>query len=173
MAAHEAERVQAVIARASDFYGPGVLNVGLGEIALAPTMDGKTANAVGNLDMPHTYTYIDDFAKAVVTLGTREEALGKVWLTPNAEALSTRQMLELIYAETGHEPKYRAAPGWMLTAMGWFNPMMRELKEMVYQFEIPYIVDHSEYDRVFGDVVPTPQPEGVARTVAWYRSYMG
>ena len=171
LGAHEQGRVQCVIARASDFYGPGVVNAGLGEIALAPALEGKTANAVGNLDMPHTYTYIDDFAKAVVTLGTRDEALGRVWLTPNAEALTTRQMLEMIYVEMGHKPKYRAAPGWMLTAMGWFNPMIRELKEMVYQFEIPFIVDHSEYDRVFGDVTPTPQRDGIAKTVSWYRDY--
>jgi nucleoside-diphosphate-sugar epimerase len=172
MGAHEQGRVQAVIARASDFYGPGVLNAGLGEIALAPALKGKTANAVGNLDMPHTYTYIDDFAKALVTLGTRNEALGQVWLTPNAEALSTRQMLEMIFEEAGHKPKYRSAPGWMLTVMGWFNPMIREVKEMVYEFEMPFLVDHGEYDRVFGDVTPTPQPEAVARTVAWYRDYV-
>jgi nucleoside-diphosphate-sugar epimerase len=172
MEAHEKGQVQAVIARASDFYGPGVLNAGLGEMVLAPALEGKTANAVGNLDMPHTYTYIDDFAKAVVTLGTRNEALGKVWFTPNAEALSTRQMLEMIFQEAGHEPKYRSAPDWMLTAMGWFNPMIREVKEMVYEFEMPFIVDHSEYDRVFGDVTPTPQRDGIAQTVSWYRRYV-
>ena len=169
MKAHEEGRIQATIARGSDFYGPGVLNAGLGEIALAPALEGKTANAVGNLDMPHTYTYIDDFAKAVVTLGTRDEALGKVWHTPNAEAQSTGKMLDMIFEEAGQTPNYRSAPGWLLTVMGWFNPMIRELKEMVYQFEIPFIVDHSQYDHVFGDVTPTPLREGVTQTVVWYR----
>ncbi len=169
LGAHDKGRVQAVIARGSDFYGPGVLNAGLGEMVLAPALVGKTANAVGDLDMPHTYTYIDDFARAVVTLATRDEALGKVWHTPNAEALSTRQMLEMIYNEAGQSPNYRSAPGILLTAMGLFNPMIRELKEMVYQFEMPFVVDNSEYDRVFGDVMPTPQHEAVKQTVAWYK----
>lgn len=169
LAADEQGRVQAVIARGSDFYGPGVFNAGLGEIVLAPALLGKTANAVGDLDMPHTYTYIDDFAKAVVTLGTRDEALGKVWHTPNAEAQSTRQMLEMIFEEAGQTPNYRTAPGYILTGMGIFNPVIRELKEMVYQFEIPFIVDSSRYDRTFGDVTPTPQHEGIVQTVAWYK----
>jgi len=168
--AHEQGRVQAVIARGSDFYGPGVLNAGLGEMVLAPALLGKTANAVGDLDMPHTYTYIDDFARGVATLGTRDEALGQVWHTPNAEALSTRQMLNMVYSEAGQSPNYRSAPGLLLTGMGLFNPMIRELKEMIYQFEIPFIVDNSNYDRVFGDVTPTPQREAVKQTVVWYRS---
>lgn len=169
LAAHEKGQVQGVIARGSDFYGPGVLNAGLGEMVLAPALAGKTANAVGNLDMPHTFTYIDDFAKAVVTLGTRDDALGKVWHTPNAPAPTSRQMLELIYEEAGQTPNYRSAPGLLLSIMGLFNPVIRELKEMLYQFEIPFIVDHGEYDRVFGDVMPTPPAEGVRQTVAWYR----
>jgi hypothetical protein len=45
---------------------------------------------------------------------------------------------------------------------------MRELKEMVYQFEIPFLIDHSEYDRVFADVTPPPPAEGIAQTVGWY-----
>ena len=169
LAADEQGRVRAVIARGSDFYGPGVFNAGLGELVLAPALLGKTANAFGDLDMPHTYTYIDDFAKAVVTLGTQDEALGKVWHTPNAEAQSTRQMLEMIFEEAGQKANYRSAPGYILTGMGIFNPVIRELKEMVYQFEIPFIVDSSKYDRTFGDVTPTPQREGVAQTVAWYK----
>lgn len=169
MDAHETGHLQAVIARGSDFYGPGVINAGLGEIALAPALQGKTANAIGNLDMPHTYTYIDDFAKAVVTLGTREEASGKVWHTPNAQAPTTRQMLEMMYQAAGHTPKYRSASSLMLTTMGLFNPMIRELKEMVCQFEIPFIVDSSAYDKLFSDVKPTPSRVGIEQTVAWYQ----
>ena len=56
--------------------------------------------------------------------------------------------------------------------LGLFNPMIRELKEMIYQFEIPFIVDDSEYKRVFGDVTATPSSEGVKQTVAWYREYV-
>jgi nucleoside-diphosphate-sugar epimerase len=123
--------------------------------------------------MPHTYTYTKDFAKGLVTLGTREEALGQVWHTPNAETLTTRELLNMIYKEAGQPPKFRAAPKFILTLMGLFNPVMREVKEMIYQFEMPFIVDHSEYDRVFGDFTPTPHEEAIRETMAWFRERMG
>ena len=35
--------------------------------------------------------------------------------------------------------------------------MIRELKEVVYQFEISFIMDSSKYDLPFGNVTPTLQ----------------
>ena len=169
MEAHRSGKVRATIGRASDFYGPGVTNAGMGEMVFGPAMAGKTANVLGNVDMPHTYTYINDFAKGLVTLGEQEEAMGKIWHTPNAAAITSRELLNMIYAEAGHPPKFRPAPGFFLTLMGLFDPVIREVKEMVYQFEMPFEVDHSDYERVFADVTPTTYQEGVRETMTWFR----
>jgi nucleoside-diphosphate-sugar epimerase len=169
LAAHQSGQVQATIGRGSDFYGPGVTNALLGEQVFPTALVGKASQTVGNLDMPHTYTYIEDFAKGIATLGEREEALGRAWHIPNAETLTTRQMLALIYEEAGQPLKIQAAPKFLLTLMGLFDPMVRELKEMLYQFEAPFAVDHSDYARAFGDFPPTPHREAIQATLAWYR----
>jgi nucleoside-diphosphate-sugar epimerase len=49
--------------------------------------------------MPHTYTYIGDFARAMIILGEREEGLGQVWHVPNAPTISTREILNLLFAQ--------------------------------------------------------------------------
>jgi nucleoside-diphosphate-sugar epimerase len=167
MDAHRSGRILATIGRASDFFGPGVLNSMMGEVVFQALVEGKTLNLIGKLDVPHTYTFIEDFAKGLVTLGEREEALGEIWHIPSAETLTTRQFLDLIFAEARYTPKLRIASPLMLNFLGLFSKMMCELKEISYEFEQPFIVDHQKYGRVFGSD-PTPHREAIRRTIAWF-----
>jgi nucleoside-diphosphate-sugar epimerase len=41
--------------------------------------------------------------------------------------------------------------------------------EMLYEFEEPFIVDHTAFAEAFGDHA-TPLDEAVRETVRWYRS---
>ncbi|HQX76303.1 MAG TPA: NAD-dependent epimerase/dehydratase family protein, partial [Thermoflexales bacterium] len=79
-AAHKAGKVRAASARGSDFFGPDD-SVSSGML-YKPALQGKTVNAMGRLDMPHTFTYAPDFGKTLAILGTRDEALGKAWHVP-------------------------------------------------------------------------------------------
>jgi nucleoside-diphosphate-sugar epimerase len=167
MDAHRSGRIQATIGRASDFFGPGVLNSMMGEVVFQALVEGKTLNLIGKLDVPHTYTFIEDFAKGLVTLGEREEALGEIWHIPSAETLTTRQFLDLIFAEARYTPQLRIASPLMLNFLGLFSKMMCELKEISYEFEQPFIVDHQKYERVFGSD-PTPHREAIRRTISWF-----
>ena len=46
---------------------------------------------LGDPDVPHTVTYIEDFGRALAgALGERDEALGEVWHVPNAEPVTMR-----------------------------------------------------------------------------------
>jgi hypothetical protein len=93
--------------------------------------------------------------------------LGEIWHIPSAETLTTRQFLNLIFAEAQHTPKLRIASPLMLNFLGLFSKMMSELKEISYEFEQPFIVDHQKYERVFGSD-PTPHHEAIRRTIAWF-----
>jgi hypothetical protein len=60
------------------------------------------------------------------------------------------------------------APKPLLWALGLFNPALRETIEMLYEFEEPFVVDHSTFARAFGDHA-TPLGEAIGSTVRWYR----
>ena len=60
-------------------------------------------------------------------------------------------------------------PGLMISAAGLFNANMREVKEMLYQWNRPFRVDSSKFEARFWDD-PTPLEEGIAATADWYRS---
>ncbi len=168
MAAHRAGKVRAAAGRGSDFFGAHVLESALGSRVFAPALEGKSAAGLGNLDLPHTYTFVDDFGEALVVLGEREEALGQAWHVPNAPTLTTRQVITMIFEEAGRPPRMSGMGRLMLWLGGLFIPEAREMVEMAYEFDRPFVVDSSRYVRAFGDHA-TPLREAIRRTVAWYR----
>ncbi len=171
LAAHREGRISATVGQASDIYGPNVRH-GIGrDQVFDRLMAGKPANVLGDPDTVHTYTYADDCARALITLGHREQALGQTWHLPSAEPITTRELLTMICDELGVAPRIRAANGLPLTVMALFSKTMRNLKrEKVYQFTTPWLVDHRRYERAFGvDVIP--HAEAVKLTVAWFKAH--
>jgi len=167
--AHRAGKVRVAMARGSDFFGPWALGSALGERIFGPALKGKSASAAGNLDLPHTYTFIDDFGEAMAVLGEREESLGQAWHVPNAPTLTTRQVITMIFHEAGGPPKMSGMGRLGFRLAGLFIPEAREMVEMAYEFEKPFVVDSGKYASAFGDHF-TPLPEALRRTVTWYRS---
>ena len=158
-----------MIGRASDFYGPGVTTSAMGDRVFRAALKGSSSDLLGDIDTPHTYTFIDDFARDLIMLGERDEALGEVWHTHSAPASSTRQFVQKVIEITKTEPKVRVAPKLLVLVMGLFDPMMREIGEVLYQFEGSFILDHSKFESAFGSDV-TPLDAGIPQTVAWFRA---
>ncbi len=172
LTAAQAGRVRVAIGRASDFFGPGVTETTLGERVFANALAGKRADFLGNPDLPHTYSYVPDVAVGLATLGTDERAVGGVWHLPGPETVTTRHVLELLGGEVGHPVGVRSVPKPVLRALGLFNPTIRALAEMAYEFDEPFVLDTSKYEATFG-TAGTPLAAAIAATVAWYRSRAG
>jgi nucleoside-diphosphate-sugar epimerase len=168
LAAHKDGKVKIAIGRASDFYGPRVMVSILGERVFKPALEGKTIRMLGNIDVPHSYIYIKDFAKGLVTLGMEPNALGEVWHIPAAEALTTRELLHLIFNETKKTPKAQTTSPFITNLLSRFNPIIKELKEVMPTYEKSYLVDHSKFQNVFG-FEATPHKEAIKETVNWYK----
>ncbi|MFN2104132.1 MAG: NAD-dependent epimerase/dehydratase family protein [Candidatus Promineifilaceae bacterium] len=166
--AHAQGRLQVVIGRAADFYGPRVTDSLVGEMLFGAALSGDTGMLVGNIDLPHTLTYIGDFARELVTLSRHDEAFGRAWHVPSAETITPRRFKEIIEAEIGRPVKVRVVGKTMMRLAGLFNPIARETAEIMYEFDEPFIIDHSRYVAAFGNGV-TLHEEAVRETVAWYR----
>jgi nucleoside-diphosphate-sugar epimerase len=169
LAAAQAGQARVAIGRASDFFGAGVTESALGARVFANALSGKRADFIGNPDLPHTYSYVPDIAAGLVTLGTDERAVGQVWHLPGPETVTTREVLDLIAAEVGHPLGVRNVPKLALRALGVVKPLMRELAEMSYEFEEPFVLDTTKFQSTFGTVA-TPLATAIADTVGWYRT---
>jgi nucleoside-diphosphate-sugar epimerase len=170
LAAHQAGRVRASEARASDYFGPGFTDTAsMGTRTVPLVLNGRTVRVIGDPDMPHTWTYVDDVAQTLVTLGTDERAWGTVWHVPSGPPRSQRDMIAALADAAGvATPKVAAIPNWTMRAIGVVSPVVRELGEVRYQFTAPFVMDSSAFTSTFG-LTATPLDQAAAATVAWWK----
>lgn len=166
---HDEGELAVTTARASDYFGPrGTTQSPFGDRVVGAALAGKPARVIGNPDLPHSYTFTTDAARTLAALGTLDDVLGEVFLVPNAPALTTRQIIDLIADELGSPIKVSVAPRLLLRAMGLFDKTVREVDEMLYEFTQPFVVDGAKAQTRLG-IAPTPMPDAIAATVAWFR----
>lgn len=169
LSAHAKGELQVTIGRASDFFGPNVGGSTVGDALFADVIDGKTPRWIGDLDVPHTLSYIDDVARALVTLGTSPAASGEVWHLPAAPAVTGREFLTLACTVAGRPVSVGVHGRAAMTVAGWFSALVSEVRKELYQFEHPWILDAGKFQRAFGPFEPTAMDEALRRTIAWYR----
>lgn len=166
---HDDGELAVTTARASDYFGPrGATQSPFGDLVIGAALAGKPARVIGNPDLPHSYTYTADAAQTLAALGTRDEVIGEVFHVPNAPALTTRQIIDLIADELGSPIKVSVAPRLLLRAMGLFNRTVHEVDEMLYEFTQPFVVDGAKAQSRLG-IAPTPVADAITATVAWFR----
>lgn len=164
--AHAANTVSVV---AGDFFGPRVKMAHGGERMVLPVLEGKPLQVIGSAGLPHSFTYVPDLAAAMIAAADDPELWNRVLHAPTGPAVTLRELAAAFAEAAGVKaPKVSAIPGWVLRAAGLFSPDMRELAEMLYQFEQPFVMDSSESQELLG-LEPTPLPEAAAATVAWWR----
>jgi nucleoside-diphosphate-sugar epimerase len=168
--AHEEGRLTVSLGRAADFFGPRVFNSSLGGTVFPPALTGGTVLALGDIDLPHSYSYIHDVARGLALLGARPEQAGRVWHLPTAPALTTRQVHTLIGEITGTAPEVGVVDS--PRPWGPFDEaFMAEYEELFYQYLEPQIMDSSAFEAAFG-TRPTPLPEALRTTVDWFRTIL-
>jgi nucleoside-diphosphate-sugar epimerase len=161
---HAEGKVEAVLVRASDFFGPYVENALISRSTLLAMKAGKRFPTIGNLDAKHTFSYMPDVAAALEICGENPLAIGKVWHVPSLPAISVRGFLKNFGNEFGVTPKPMNANRFMLNILGVFNPMMKSLKETLYQWESDYVMDSTQFQTTFG-LQPTPMKLAVQETI--------
>jgi len=171
-AAHQAGKVKVAIGRGSDFFGPwGLEQSPMGSRAFYPILKGKSAQQIGLVDIPHTHTFLKDFGRALVILGERSEADGQAWHVPNdIPCITQRDMLQMFAEEAGVPAKISSMSKLTMKMVGMFIPEVKEMVEMLYEFDQPFIVDSSKFERTFG-MQATPMCDAIQETGAWFKSH--
>lgn len=163
-------RLQALIARSADFYGPGTENNFVTQMVLKNLASGKKPMWFVGPDIKHSFTYTPDAGKATALLGNTPDAYGQVWHLPtDHRPVTGKQFVSMIGSEFGTgKVQLSILPKWMLRPLGLFIPIMKEMPEMMYQYERDYFFDSSKFTDRFG-IKPSPYEEGVRETVRAYR----
>jgi nucleoside-diphosphate-sugar epimerase len=171
--AHRRGDVVATSGRASDFYGPGGTLTGLGDFFWPRVLAAKTAYLPYPLDAIHTYHYIPDVAAGLAALGCAEpDAYGHPWMLPCAPAGTMRNLVARLAGKLGREIKVAQVPRWILKMTAIVMPLMRELEEMLYQWEEPLVVDDRRFRQRF-QMNPEDVDQAATDTVEWALQHYG
>ena len=165
----KAGNLNALIARAADFYGPsartGVANI----LVFDKLAKGAKASVLVKDTTRHSYTFTPDIGKSLVLLAGSEKAWSQTWHLPTASNPPTgKEFVEMVAREFGVQPKYSILTKWMTRLAGKFDATIREVSEMLYQNEIEYVFDSTKFLKAF-EFEPTSYPQGIKLTVAAYR----
>jgi nucleoside-diphosphate-sugar epimerase len=161
-----AGKLNALIARSADFYGPGIKNSSmLNETVFKPLNTGGKANWLGSAGYKHSFTYTPDAGKATAILGNTDVAFNQVWHLPTAaNPLTGKEWIEQIAGALGVKPRYQNVPKFMVRVIGLFVPIMKEVVEMMYQYERDYVFNSSKFEKHF-DFRATPYSEGIKAVI--------
>jgi nucleoside-diphosphate-sugar epimerase len=159
----KAGNITAMIVRAADFIG--LQNSALTETVVKNLLKGKKATWFANVNKLHTYTFIPDAVRGTAILGNTPDAYNQVWHLPtNNTPITGKHWIELFAKEAGVPPKYQVLPKSMMGILGLFVPVLKELKEMAYQYELDYVFNSSKFEERFQYKPATPE-EAVAYVV--------
>ena len=167
--AHEAGRARVTEARASDFIGPDLGATGhMGDRVVPRVLRGKSVSLLGDVDALHSWTAIADVARTLVTIGRDERAWGRPWHVPTVAPISQRALVHQMCQLADVKPvRVSSIPRVAVRSLGIFMPAMRELREVSYQFDSPFVIDSQETTDVF-DLEATPLTETLQATLASY-----
>jgi nucleoside-diphosphate-sugar epimerase len=169
--AHRRGEVRATTGRASDFYGPGGTLTHLGDQFWRQALKRETARVLVNPDMVHTYHYIPDVVAGLAVLGTApDDAYGKPWMLPCTQAETMRDLVGRFSLALGREIRVAALPRWLVTTLGVFVPLLREVGEMQYQWDEPFVISDRRFRERFG-LRPEAPDTAASATVAWAKQH--
>ena len=170
LAACQAGKARVTEARAADFFGPGVRRQSPAGRSIPRLLAGRPVRVLGDPDAPHSWTYVPDIAATLAVLAADPRAWGHPWHVPTGPPMSQREILTALARELGAPaPRLTVTPAWAVRAAGLIVPVLRELEEVRYQFDRPFVTDSSACQETFG-IKPTPIATALAATAAWWHS---
>ena len=165
------KKITGMIARAADFYGPNTPLSMFTTLVVENVLKGKSPQALVRTDAKHSFTFTPDCGRALIDLALDNSAYNQTWHLPTCNPAMTAQemsdtFLKLIPSEKN---KMQVLSKTVLSILGLFIPILRELKEMLYQYESEYYFDSTKFEKHFG-YGATNYEQGLQQTAAFYKA---
>lgn len=162
----ERGKIQAIIARAPDFFSEVKAQSLLMNLVYDNYAKGKAAQWFCNADVPHSTGYTVDLAKGTAILGNSPDAFNQIWNLPvSNQAPTGREWAAMFAEEMNVANKMQVLPSWGLWTLGVFVPILKEMYEMRYQYDREYFFDSGKFASRF-NYTPTTNQEAIKRTIA-------
>ena len=156
------QRVQALICRAPEFYGPGITQSITNTTVIEPLKKGKSAKVFLRDDALRTLIYTPDASRAMALLGNTPDAYGQTWHLPcDNNRLTYRQFIETAAQVFNTTPRYTVLKRWQLTLAGLFSQRIRDAGELLPRYEQDNIFVSDKFTKHFPEFKVTSIREGL------------
>lgn len=162
-------KAKPLIVRLPDYYGPSAQASYL-SVTMEAIAAGKPTAFIGNMSVPREYVYLPDAARMIVEIATREESYGQNWHIPGPGVISGHELVRIAQQAAGKRKAVMPLGRIGLSVIGLFNPVMKEVVEMLYLTEEPLVLSGEKYERLIGPIQWTPHEQAITATM---RSLMG
>jgi nucleoside-diphosphate-sugar epimerase len=159
------DRAEVLIARLPDYYGPSANQASYLGSTMEAIAAGKPALFIGNMHVPREFVYLPDAAIMIVELASRNEAYGQNWHIPGPGVIAGRELVRIAQLASGTVKPVIPLGRWGLSLLGLFVPVMKEVVEMLYLTEEPFVLSGDKIERLIGPIPATPFEEGIRATI--------
>ncbi|MCU4992170.1 SDR family NAD(P)-dependent oxidoreductase [Bacillus cereus] len=161
---NKCKNAKALIVRLPDYYGITSQNS-----YLHPTLTGLAGNKIsifiGNLKTPREYVYLPDAAKMIVEIANKDDSYGENWNIPGAGLISGKEIIKFAREITGNKKIVIPLNKNAIRISGLFNPVMKEVVEIMYLTEEGFTLSGEKYENRIGKIVATPYKDGLKETL--------
>lgn len=169
--AHRENGLDYTIVRMPDFYGPFVINT-FSEQLYVKAIDGKSLQWVGDLDVEMEFIFIEDAGEAMVMAAVSDKSNGEVFNIPGEKVTTARIYLSEIVKQAGRNSKIGTLNfKFVFMLVGLFNPLVKELTEMLYLKREKLILKGDKFNEMIGPLPATDYQTGIARTLSWAKNF--
>jgi nucleoside-diphosphate-sugar epimerase len=158
MEAVEKKGLMGLIARSADFLtleeNKGIIR----PLLYDRMLKHQRAQWICNAHVIHNFSYLPDLGKGTALLGTTPDVMQQVWNLPTDPTPMTGvDWIRMMAEEMPTSEKYTTISAGMIKFLGVFIPNMRELVEMLYQYDRDYFFDSSKFNRYFNYIPASPR----------------
>jgi len=159
------------IVRMPDFYGPFVIN-GFSEQLFINATKGKPMRWVGKIDVDVEMIFIEDGGEAMVMAALSDKSNGEVFNIPGIDITTSRKLLQEIVAQAESKSKFSTMNSdFIFKAIGLFNPVVKELVEMLYLKREKLILNGQKFIDTIGPLPATDYSDGIKKTLIWTKKF--
>lgn len=155
-------RVEAMICRAPEFYGPGKTQSITNATIIDNMRSGKTPRVFLRDDTLRSLIYTPDASRAMALLGNTPDAYGQTWHLPcDDERLTYRQFIKLSAEIFGVDGRYKILKRWQLRLAGLFNRQVRDAAELLPRYTVDTLFVSDKFKKRFPDFRVTSFRKGL------------
>ncbi len=155
-------RLEALICRAPEFYGPGKTKSLTNSLVFDRIEAGKIPLVPVSARTRRSLIWTPDASRAMALLGNTPDAYGQTWHLPiDPDRMTYAQLIHIAGEVTGRRIRYVVLPELLLTLGGRVNAQLREVTELLPRYRGDNVFDASAFTARFPDFPVTTYREGI------------